>query len=293
MPAAHVIQSSFLMERSVTVTSALAAMRHGLHDTDGRALLRRVLGVSDAQLIAHPGRILTPMEQQHFEYFAARRAMGEPLAYLLGEREFFSRTFKVTPEVLIPRPETEMLVELALEHIPLHQSCRVLDLGTGSGCVAITIALERPLASVLATDISAAALMIAHDNAHVYGCTNIEFVCGDWLMPFGRDSFDIIVSNPPYIATDDQHLDSLRFEPALALVASGDDGLDAIREIIAAAPRYLAEGGWLALEHGHDQANICRMLLKTAEFKDIFSRRDLAGIERVGGGRLREGAVTS
>src|SRR5208282_5213604 len=140
--------------------------------------------------------------------------------------------------------------------------------------------------------ISAAALMVARDNARAHGCTNVEFVRGDWLMPFGGVSFDIIVSNPPYVATDDRHLGSLRFEPALALV-SGDDGLDAIRAIVAAAPRYLVEGGWLAFEHGHDQAKCCRMLLTAAGLKDVFSRRDLAGIERIGGGCLRVGAVTS
>ncbi len=292
MPGAHAIRSPLLMEHSVTVASALAAVRRRFDDVDGRALLRHVLGVSDAQLIAHPERILTPVEQQRFECFAARRVAGEPLAYLVGEREFFSRTFKVTSEVLIPRPETELLVEFALERIPAHQPCRVLDLGTGSGCVAVTIALERPLASVIATDISAAALMVARDNACAHGCTNVEFVRGDWLMPFGGVSFDIIVSNPPYVATDDRHLGSLRFEPALAL-ASGHDGLDAICAIVAAAPRYLAEGGWLAFEHGHDQAKCCRMLLTAAGLKDVFSRRDLAGIERIGGGCLRAGALTS
>ena len=292
MQISPAIQPPLLMEHSVTVASALAAVRRRFDDVDGRALLRHVLGVSDAQLIAHPERILTPVEQQRFEYFAARRAAGEPLAYLVGEREFFSRTFKVTSEILIPRPETELLVEFALERIPAHQPCRVLDLGTGSGSVAVTIALERPMASVIATDISAAALMVARDNARAHGCTNVEFVRGDWLMPFGGVSFDIIVSNPPYVATDDRHLGSLRFEPALALV-SGDDGLDAIRAIVAAAPRYLVEGGWLAFEHGHDQAKCCRMLLTAAGLKDVFSRRDLAGIERIGGGCLRVGAVTS
>ncbi len=291
MPGAHAIRSPLLMEHSVTVASALAAVRRRFDDVDGRALLRYVLGVGDAQMIAHSGRRLTPMEQQRFEYITTRRAAGEPLAYLVGEREFFSRAFKVTSEVLIPRPETELLVESALEHIPTHQPCRVLDLGTGSGCVAVSIGLERPLARVIATDISAAALKIARDNAHAHGCTNVEFVRGDWLKPFGGESFDIIVSNPPYVATDDWHLSSLRFEPARALV-SGEDGLDAIRAIIEAAPQYLAEDGWLAFEHGHDQAKCCRMLLTAAGLKDIFSRRDLASIERIGGGCLRAGAVT-
>jgi release factor glutamine methyltransferase len=292
MQGVNAIRTSLLMDHSVTVVSALAAVCRMFDEVDGRALLRHTLGISDAQLIAHPERILTPMEQQRFEYFAARRAADEPLAYLVGEREFFSRAFKVNSDVLIPRPETELLVEYALEHIPIHQPCRVLDLGTGSGCVAVSIALDRPLARVIAIDFSAAALTVARDNARTHGCTNVEFVCSDWLKPFGIGSFDIVVSNPPYVATNDRYLSNLRFEPALALV-SGDDGLDAIRAIIAAAPRYLAEGGWLAFEHGHDQAKCCHMLLTAAGLKDVFSLRDLAGIERIGSGRLRADAVTS
>jgi len=291
MQGVRAMQLPLSADYSMTVASALTAARGLLDEIDARALLRYVLSVSDARLIAYPEHALTFAERQRFKQFVARRMAGEPLAYLTGEREFFGRTFRVTPAVLIPRPETEFLVESALEHIPTDQPCRVLDLGTGSGCVAVSIALERPLAHVVAADVSATALTVARGNARMHGSGNVEFVRGDWLRPFGGEDFDVIVSNPPYVAAADPHLEHLRFEPALALM-SGGDGLDAIRAIIAAAPRYLTEGGWLAFEHGHDQAEYCRRLLANAGLQDVFSRRDLAKIERISGGRLQADAVT-
>jgi len=274
-----------------TVASALASVRRLLNEIDSRALLRHVTGCDEAGLIAHRDRCLTLVERKKFAHLAGRRAAGEPLAYLIGEREFFGRAFKTAPAVLIPRPETELLVEFMLEHAPIERSSRVLDLGTGSGCVAVSIACERPLARVAATDVSAAALEIAHANADAHGCANIDFICADWLAPLGGERFDIIVSNPPYVAAADPHLKQLHFEPALAL-AAGADGLDAIRVIVAAAPRCLVRGGWLAFEHGFDQAERCRALLRDAGLENVFSRRDLAGIERISGGCLRAGAIT-
>jgi len=288
----HVAQTTLPVHDAMTVADALAAARHAFDGIDGRVLLRHATGLNEAELIAHPERRLTFAERQTFEHFIARRMAGEPLAYLIGEREFFGRVFKVTSSVLIPRPETELLVEVALTHLPVERPSRVVDLGTGSGCIAISIACEWPLARVIATDISAPALLVACDNARALGADNVEFVCGDWLVPLKAGNFDMIVANPPYVAAADPHLKHLRCEPVSALI-SGNDGLDAIRAITAVAPRYLKENGWLVLEHGYDQAECCRALLASGGFKDVFSRRDLARIERISGGCLRAGTVTS
>jgi release factor glutamine methyltransferase len=258
---------------------------------DARALLRYACGVDDAYLIAHANDKLSAEQSAAFAALVARRAAGEPVAYIVGRREFFSLEFKVTPAVLIPRPETELLVEFALEYIDPEQACRVLDLGTGSGCVAIAIAKHRPRAKVVAVEQSDAALAIARENAQRHVAANVELVASDWFAALGDRRFDVIVANPPYVAAGDPHLSEgdLPAEPVAALVA-GDDGLDCIRAIVAAAPRYLNGGGWLAFEHGYDQAERCRELLAGAGFEDVFSREDLAGIERISGGRLDAGA---
>lgn len=283
-----------------TVAEALAAAQTSLDALDARVLLRHVLAANDAALLAHPERVLDPGQQQRFAALAARRGAGEPIAYLTGLREFFGLEFRVTPAVLIPRPETELLVELALEIIPRDRLCRVLDLGTGSGCVGISIARERPLARVVMTDSSADALALARENAAriLGGCSKapssregagnlgaVEFVASDWFSALGRERVDVLVSNPPYVAADDPHLaqGDLRYEPRAALIAGGD-GLDCIRLIVAKAPQYLASGGVLAFEHGYNQAARCRELLAQSGFRDICSRRDLAGIERVTSG---------
>ena len=253
---------------------------------DSRALLRVALGVSDAYLVAHPGQPLT--EQQHERYldWVERRRAGEPVAYLAGEREFYSLAFKVTPAVLIPRPETELLVDIALERVPAHEPFRVLDLGTGSGCVAIAIAKHRSRAQVTATDASRAALAVARENAARHG-SGIEFIESDWLKALAGRRFDLIVSNPPYVAEHDPHLSQgdSRFEPRAALVA-GADGLSCIRLIIVQARAHLEPGGGLLFEHGYDQAARCRALLAQAGYFDVATRRDLAGIERVSGGSV-------
>ena len=269
---------------SMTIAEALRIT--GLDPADARVLLRAIMRADDAQLLAHPGRQLT--ETQHAAYLAwtERRRAGEPVAYLTGSREFYSLPFQVTPAVLIPRPETELLVEAALERIPTEQTCRVLDLATGSGCVAIAIARHRPRAEVTATDVAPAALAVARANAARHG-VRIEFVESDWFTALSGRHFDLIVANPPYVAEGDPHLDSgdLRFEPRGAL-AAGPDGLDGIETIAAQARHFLTAAGRLLFEHGYDQGASARALLAAAGFRDIATRCDLAGIERVSGGRV-------
>lgn len=269
-----------------TIGQALVAVR--LDPVDARALLRHALGVSDAYLIAHSTQVLTDAQSGLYAALAARRSAGEPVAYIVGMREFFSLEFKVTPAVLIPRPETEALVEFALERIAPGSAQSVLDLGTGSGCIAIIIAKHRPHTRVVAADRSASALAVARENAERNAVTNLEFTASDWFSALAGQRFDLIVSNPPYVAAGDPHLrqGDLRFEPAAAL-AAGSDGLDCIRLIIASAPQYLGSGGWLAFEHGFDQAAYCRELLAEAGFNEVFSRADLAGTERISGGVWR------
>ena len=252
---------------------------------DARVLLRATLGVNDAYLVAHARDEVMAQHAAQFRAFAARRAAGEPVAYIVGEREFYGRMFAVSPAVLIPRPETELLVELALQRMPRNVPCRVLDLGTGSGCIAISIALECATARVTATDRCPSALDVARGNAQRLGAHHVDFQCGDWLAAAGDAKFDFIVSNPPYVAMGDAHLarGDLRFEPAHAL-AAGLDGLDDIRSIVAGACAHLVAGGWILFEHGYDQAPRCRELLSQAGFGEVQSWRDLAGIERVSGG---------
>jgi len=256
----------------------------GIDTSDARALLRAVLGVDGAYLIAHGNDAITAQLEARFRALAARRAAGEPVAYIVGEREFYGHIFKVTPVVLIPRPETELLVELALERKPE----RVLDLGTGSGCIAISIALARASARVTAIDQSQPALAVARENAAHLNARNVEFRAGNWfdaLCNKDGETCDVIVANPPYVAAGDAHLaqGDLRFEPLSAL-ASGADGLADIRVIVTGARAHLAAGGWLLFEHGYDQAARCRELLSQAGFGEVQSWRDLAGIERVSGG---------
>lgn len=268
-------------------TVAQLLRESGLAAVDARALLRRVLDWSPAQLASRAEVPVAPPLVEAFAALAARRASGEPVAYIIGEREFYGLMFKVTPAVLIPRPETELLVELALERIPADAPCRVLDLGTGSGCVALTIARQRPQSRVTATDCSRDALAVASANAQALDVRNVEFAHGDWFDAVADRRFDLVVSNPPYIAAGDAHLreGDLRFEPQDAL-AAGVDGLECIRRIVRSAAAHLSVGGWLLLEHGYDQARACRELLGNAGFSRVLSHCDLAGIERVSGGLL-------
>jgi release factor glutamine methyltransferase len=260
-------------------------LRHsGLALVDARALLRAVLRVDDAFLIAHPGHRPDAAQLGRFRAMAARRRAGEPVAYLTGEREFYSLTFKVTPAVLIPRPETELLVEAALARLPQNAQTRVLDLATGSGCVAIAIARHRPAARVTATDLSAGALALARENATAHHAC-IEFIPSDWFAALSGRRFDLIVANPPYVSLGDPHLEEgdVRFEPRQALVA-GPNGLDGIEIIVEEAPAYLEEDAVLLFEHGYNQGDRARALLSAAGYRDIVTLRDLAGHERVSGG---------
>lgn len=259
---------------------------------EAQYLLQHVLGKPRAWLLAYPETTLTPQQQANYDSLLQRRLQGEPVAYILGEREFFGLNFRVTPATLIPRPETELLVELALQRIPPSGMCRVLDLGAGSGAIALSLAHGRPGIQVAAVDASLEALKVARENAVRLDIRNATFVHSDWYAALGQQRFHLIVSNPPYVAAGDAHLcqGDLRFEPATAL-ASGADGLDDIRRIVAGAGAHLEPGGWLLLEHGYDQAPAVRELLRRAGFAEVFSAADLAGIERVSGGKHQPGAL--
>lgn len=254
---------------------------------EAHVLLGEAAGRPRSWLLAHPEAALTPEAVERFAALLGRRQAGEPVAYLLGRREFFGLELRVTPAVLIPRPETELLVELALAHIPVAAPVRVLDLGTGSGAVALALARHRPRARVTAVDRSAAALEVARENARRLGLEHVSFLEGDWFAPLaGGERFDLIVGNPPYVAEGDPHLarGDVRFEPREAL-AAGPDGLDALRAIAREAGRWLTPGGLLLLEHGHDQGPACRALFEAAGFAAVQTHRDLEGRERVTGGR--------
>ncbi len=252
---------------------------------EAEILLGHALERSRAWLYAHADAVPDDAARERFARLLAARARGEPVAYLVGRRGFWTLDLAVTRDVLIPRPETELLVELALERIPRDRDCEVADLGTGSGAIALAIASERPHARVLASDASAAALDVARGNAHRLGIGNVEFAQGDWCAALGSRRFDVIVSNPPYIADRDTHLGEgdLRFEPIAAL-ASGSDGLDAIRRIVDAAPAHLRAGGWLLFEHGYDQGERARRALLESGYGDVFTARDTQQLERVSGG---------
>nr|WP_246189423.1 peptide chain release factor N(5)-glutamine methyltransferase [Pseudoxanthomonas kalamensis] len=250
-------------------------------------LLMQALGCERAWLFAHADEVLADTAVDRFEALLQRREAGEPLAYVLGRQGFWSLDLAVTLATLIPRPETELLVELALQRLSQEHPLRVADLGTGSGAVALAIARERPLATVVATDVSGPALGVAVDNARRNGIDNVWFRRGDWCTALGGERFDLIASNPPYIAEDDPHLrqGDLPHEPAAAL-ASGADGLQAIRSIVADAPRHLVHDGWLLLEHGLEQGAAVRALLHATGFVEVSTQRDLEDRDRVTLGRI-------
>ncbi len=253
---------------------------------DAEALLLHVLQQPRSWLFAHADEVPDMDVQTAYATLVERRAAGEPVAYITGRRGFWSLELEVTSATLIPRPETELLVELALQRLPSVAACNVADLGTGSGAVALAIARERPRARVVATDASAAALAVAQRNAQRLGLGNVAFVHGDWLAPLAGQHFDLIVSNPPYIEAADPHLaqGDLRFEPPAAL-ASGPDGLDAIRRIVRDARAHLHPDAWLLFEHGWNQGLAARVLLAEAGYADVFSALDLEQRDRVSGGR--------
>lgn len=249
---------------------------------DAEVLLMQVLGRDRAYLRAWPERSLGPEQAGRYRDLVAKRAEGQPVAYLTGEREFWSRPYTVRPGVLIPRPETELLIELALRLVPADRPADILDLGTGSGIIAVTLAAERPRASVLATDVSAEALAVAHENAARHGVANLRFEPGDWFAAVPEDRrFDLIASNPPYIAEQDAHLGQgdVRFEPRLALT-SGPRGLDALSLIAGGARHRLRPGGHLLLEHGYDQAGALAAILDNLGYDEIAHHHDLQGHPR-------------
>lgn len=256
---------------------------------DAELLLAHVLAGDRSHLRAHPDAELTATAAADFERLVDARVRGEPVAYLTGKREFWSLEMRVTPATLIPRPETELLVEQVLAVIPSGAATEVLDLGTGSGAVALAVAKERPRCRITAIDISSAALAVARENAAALALANVELLQGNWFAPLTGRRFHIIVSNPPYVGASDPHLQEgdLRFEPRQAL-ASGEDGLQDIRRIIVGAPRHLFEGGHLFLEHGYGQGALVRDLLQAAGFAGVRSVRDFAGHERVSAGYWAE-----
>ncbi|MEO6263823.1 MAG: peptide chain release factor N(5)-glutamine methyltransferase [Luteimonas sp.] len=260
--------------------------RSRIDAADAEWLLAHALGQPRAWLYAHGSDAVDAALRERFGTLVARRAAGEPVSYLTGRRGFWTFDLRVTPDTLIPRPETELLVELALARLPQDRDVRLADLGTGSGAIALALGGERPRAQVVATDASAAALAVARGNAQTLGIGNVEFRHGDWLAPLVGEHFDLIASNPPYIAAGDPHLreGDLRFEPGSAL-ASGSDGLDAIRVIVRDAQAHLVHDGWLLLEHGLEHGAGVRALLQAADFKDIMTERDLEDRDRVTLGR--------
>ena len=275
----------------LTLKAALEEATATIGRVDAHVLVAHLLGVERSYLIANPMRVLTETEDARIDMLVAQRAIGHPVAHLVAQREFYGRMFAISPEVLIPRSETEVLVEEALKRLPPLAS-RLLDLGTGSGAVAITLACERPDVTVTATDTSEEALDMARRNAQTLG-GRVELVAGSWFEPLAGRRFGMIVSNPPYVAARDPHLarGDLRFEPRQALTDGSADGLASIRAIVSGAPAHLEPGGWLLVEHGYDQRDAVAGLLEAAGFDDTFSIADLAGIPRVAGGRLNpEGA---
>lgn len=273
------------MADALTCAQAIAAACHlGLDRLDAQLLLLHVLDKTSGErawLVAHDRDPLLPENSEHFRVLSQRRASGEPLAYIVGQQDFFGLPLTVDSRVLIPRPDTETLVSWALDLLPTG-STKVLDLGTGSGAIALAIKHARPAATVSAIDASADAVAVARSNAAALGlAVSIEISC--WFEEVnGR--FEVIVSNPPYVREGDPHLAALGHEPIQALTA-GADGLSDLRQIIAAAPTHLKAGGWLLLEHGYDQAEAIRQLLREQGFENVASRDDLAGIQRCSGGR--------
>lgn len=278
---------------TATVQSILSNAQEALAECsdsprlDSEVLLGHVLGTNRAKIYANPDLPISKEQALEYQELVNGRVTGKPVSHLTGSREFWSMNLQVTPAVLVPRPETELLVEMALELLPAEEACTVLDLGTGTGAVAIAIGLERPEATVIATDRSTAALDVARKNLARHCPERVTLKEGNWYAAVKNQRFNIVVSNPPYVSTEEteQTDPELRFEPRHALY-SGTDGLDDIRLLVDGAADHLEPGGWLLLEHGYDQAEAVTELLKHAGFIDIETRNDLSGHERVTGGRL-------
>ena len=264
------------------------ALERNVAALEASVLLSHVLKQSRTYLLTHPHTEIDAANLTLFTALLQRRLHGEPIAYILGRREFYSLEFEVTPAVLIPRPETELLVALALSRIPVTHSSRVLDLGTGSGAIALSIAKLRPLAQITAVDCAPAALAVAQRNAVQLGCKNVTIFQSDWFAALDALApFDLILSNPPYIPATDPHLNQgdVQWEPRLALV-SGREGLDAIHSIALQARHYLRQNGCLMFEHGYDQGEASKQILQSCGWRNILSHKDLEGRTRVSGGVL-------
>ena len=253
---------------------------------DAELLLAAAIGKSRSYLHTWPERIVSSEDAEAYAGYLQRRRAGEPVAYILGQQGFWKIDLEVAPHTLIPRPDTELLVETALELQPASPA-KVLDLGTGTGAIALALASDCPAWQVMAVDRVDEAVALAERNRQRLGLGNVKVLASHWFSSLAGERFDLIVSNPPYIAAQDPHLveGDVRFEPSSALVA-GADGLDDLRLIVSEAPQYLLAGGWLLLEHGYDQADAVRTLLVAQGFIDVASRRDLGGHERISLGRL-------
>lgn len=275
-----------------TIADALRLARRRIEAVDARALLQHVSGLSHAQLVARPETELDARARRKFEDLVARRAAGEPIAYLVGWREFYGRRFVVTADVLIPRPETELLVELAIQTTDRRPAARILDLGTGCGALAITLQQELPDTALTATDTSSAALQVASHNAAVLGAS-VRCVESDWYAALRGERYDMIVANPPYVAPDDPHLDQgdLRFEPRSALAGRGPAGTGDLEHIVLCAPAHLNPQGRILVEHGWNQGAAVRGFLIAAGFQTVATVRDIGGNERVSTGRLGESSA--
>lgn len=276
----------FTIQYTLRLALTLLASRSEAAALESEILLAHVLGVPRSHLRAWPERMLHESQRHYFFDLVARRAAGEPIAYITGRREFWSLELVVDPTTLIPRPETELLVEVALARIAQNSEAYIADLGTGSGAIALAIASERPRCRVIATDISPGSLNVARENARRFNLSNVEFREGPWFAPLGDLRFDMIVSNPPYVAEDDPHLaeGDLPAEPRRALVA-GSSGLEIITILSRQAHLHLREEGWLLMEHGHNQAMAAAALLHHSAYQHVQTWRDIAGNERVSGGR--------
>lgn len=275
------------MDLRALLRDAAATLGGDSSRADAELLMSAATGNTRAWLVAHDDAEVTAAERERFEAMLARRLAGEPVALILGRQAFWTLELEVDAHTLVPRPDTERLVELALEHLPRDGAPRVLDLGTGSGAIALAIASERPGARISAVDASAGALAVAQRNALRLG-SDVRFLHGDWFAPVAGERFDLVLSNPPYLAEDDPHLASLRHEPRSALV-SGAEGFDAISRIVDHAPAHLAPGAWLLFEHGWTQGPGARARLDAAGFADVATWQDLEGRDRVSGGRWLAG----
>lgn len=270
------------------IVTATAQLKHSSPTPalDAQVLLAHTLKRDRTYIIAHARDPLDAGDQEQFQELLAQRLKGTPVAYLTGEQEFWSLPISVSPDTLIPRPETELMVELALEKIPRDREFAVADIGTGSGAIALALASERNKIHLLACDNSNAAIQVAGSNAKRLGISNVEFITGSLFVPFGDKKFDLVVCNPPYIAENDPHLaqGDVRFEPRSAL-AAGPDGLDVIRRVVHDARQHLLPAGWLMIEHGYDQEACVEELFRQAGFEEVECYRDLAGQPRVTVGR--------